>query len=140
MVLPAAFRALYVGPLAVAMSLAACAPAPGPAAVTAREQFSRDAFCPLARVQATEILPMAQPPDKIARDPERLEMWLERVHTRTMGESEPKLRVQVRGCQEHAEYTCWERATLERARRGGYKRVLTMASCIPDIPPSLAGP
>jgi hypothetical protein len=133
MVRPARFFGLSVGLAAVALTFTACAGAPGPSATSAREAFSRELYCPLSRVETVVVEPMAKPPDKIARDRERLEMWLAVAHARTVSDPEPKYRVAVRGCDEHVDYTCWERPTVVRTRHGE-QRVMSMASCIPDEP------
>jgi len=133
MLRPARFFGLSVGLAAVAFTFTACARAPGPAAASARELFSRELTCPLGRVETVVVEPMTRPPNSIARDPERLEMWLAAAHARTASEPEPKYRVAGRGCDEHVDYTCWERPTFEHTRHG-QQRVMSMASCVPDEP------
>jgi hypothetical protein len=130
---------LSAGLAAVVLTSTACAAAPGPSATSAREHFSRELYCPLNRVRTTLVVPMARPPDKIAKDPERLEMWLDAAHKRTANAPEPKYRVIVRGCDEELRYTCWERYTLV-ATRHGLTRVPSMSSCIADEPPPAPSP
>jgi hypothetical protein len=113
LVVRASFIALLV---LVSPFVGACAPNAGSfVAATARSEFSRESYCPIERVKAFPLVGVSEAPTAITRDEERLAMWRAAAvaHART----EPRKRVEVTGCGEHAVYACWESGGRVPGRR-----------------------
>lgn len=114
-----------------ALGLSACASRASiaPDRVAAAD-FSREHYCPVERVRAAPIATVPRPPERIARDPERVRMWTEaKLH---QADAEP---VAVAGCGEASKYKCWVEGGWEPTRHGRrYVNVLT--ACLEDSPPN----
>jgi hypothetical protein len=107
--------------------LAGCAGRPGPPPVDqARLQFSREAYCPLRRVEAGRLIDIPEAPVRIARDAERLAMW-RAAHEREILQ-DPRQTIAVTGCGEQATYACWALTGRVPAGRGT-RTVYVGASC-----------
>ena len=92
----------------------------------ARLQFSREAYCPLRRVDARRLIDMPEAPARIASDAERLSMW-RAAHERESLQ-DPRQTVAVTGCGEQATYACWALTGRVPAGRG-MRTVYIGASC-----------
>jgi hypothetical protein len=112
-------RALVLsGHFASVVALAGCSGAShvSAAAEQAGRDFSKEVYCPLARVNAVDMQEMPAPSAEVANDPERLAMW--QAAARRRAETDPRHTVAVRGCGERMDYICWDIVSHDRGRRG----------------------
>jgi hypothetical protein len=118
---------LLLGRIAAGIALSACAnvPAMSPAD-TARQQFSESIFCPLHRVTVARVLPVPEPPETVANDPERLAMWRDVQEGRAR--SMPKQTFAVSGCGQRETFACWAVEAVDGSGRWR-RRVYLGASC-----------
>ena len=98
----------------------------------ATRAFARDDYCPMDRVSAKRLVPMAPPPRSIASDPERLALWQQEWDLRAR--TDTRLIVEVTGCGTRFTYSCWEYLTQSGVRTTGrgQRRDVSGAVCLPE--------
>jgi hypothetical protein len=122
------------GHFAAVLALAGCASAShvGGAAEQARQEFSRENFCPLVRVTAAYQTSTPPPPPEIENDPERRAMW--EAAARQREATKEYSVVDVNGCGVHVDYACWDYDGSDRGPRGQRLRWHIGIACIEEAP------
>jgi hypothetical protein len=92
----------------------------------ARSEFSREHYCPIARVSAATTASSVVAPPAIARDPERLAIWTQRKRQTArepIGQdgASPRM-VLASGCGENVEYACYIEGGWETHRASPVSR------------------
>jgi hypothetical protein len=69
-----------------------------------------------------------EPPERIARDPERFAMW----RTAAARRAPARRLVHVRGCEEEATYACWDGGAYGSRRAGHERRWMSLGAVCLD--------
>jgi hypothetical protein len=77
-------------------------------------------------VTVSRVLPVAEPPEAVANDPERLAMW--RAVQEGRARSLPQQTFAVSGCGQRETFACWEVEAVDTSGRWR-RRVYLGASC-----------
>jgi hypothetical protein len=106
-------RAFQAGLIVSLLSLAGCANAAprltyGASGPEALRQFAEEAYCPTQRIHVRVVDPSTPPPPAaILGDPERLALWEAAIERRGR-KPDVKRIVFVEGCDQSAQFTCWQ--------------------------------